>query len=88
MKKVIRICAYFALLISASIFLFGGLVNWLNWSGLSKAVGILDIIGKILLIIGVAIPAHEFTSGKRIIWKILYWVALIIYVLGCVFGII
>ena len=88
MNKVIRFCAYFALLISASIFLFGGLVNWLNWSGLSKAVSILDIVGKMLLIIGVAIPAHGFTSGKKLFWKILYWVALIVYVLGCVFGII
>ncbi len=88
MNRVIRICAYFALLIAASIFLFSGLINWLDWSGLSKAVSILDIVGKILLIIGVALPAHEFTRGKRILWKILYWVALVIYVLGCVFGII
>ena len=88
MNKVIRFCAYFALLISASIFLFSGLIHWLDWSGLTKAVGILDIVGKILLIVGVAIPAHGFTSGKKLVWKILYWVALIVYVLGCVFGII
>ena len=88
MNKVIRFCAYFALLISASIFLFSGLIHWLDWSGLTKAVGILDIVGKILLNVGGAITAPGFTSGKKLFWKILYWVALIVYVLGCVFGII
>ena len=87
-NRIMRICAYIALLISAGIFLFGGLVSWLGWSALSKVVSILDIIGKILLIIGVAIPAHDFTLGKKRVWKVLYWVALIVYILGCVFGII
>ena len=87
-NRVIRVCAYLALLISAGIFLFGGLISWLGWSALSKVVSILDIIGKILLIIGVAIPAHDFTAGKKPVWRVLFWFALIIYVLGCVFGII
>ena len=87
-SRIIRICAYFALLISAGIFLFSGLVHWLDWKALSKIVSILDVVGKILLIIGVAIPAFDFTLGKKTVWKVLYWVALIIYVLGCVFGII
>ena len=87
-NRIMRICAYIALLISAGIFLFGGLVSWLGWSALSKVVSILDIIGKILLIIGVAIPAHDFTLGKHRVWKVLYWVALIVYILGCVVGII
>ena len=88
MNKFVRICSYFALLIAALIFLFSGLVNWLGWSALSQVVGILDITGKILLIFGVALPAHSFTKGKKAIWKILFWFALVIYVLGCVFGII
>lgn len=87
-NRIIRVCAYFALMIASAIFLFSGLVRWLDWSALSKIVSILDIVGKILLIIGIAIPAYDFTIGKKSIWKILYWIALVVYVLGCVFGII
>ena len=87
-SRFVRTCAYIALVISAGIFLFGGLVKWLDWTALTKIANTLDLIGKIALALGVAVCAYDFTYGKKKVWRIIYWVALIVYVLGCVFGLI
>jgi hypothetical protein len=38
--------------------------------------------------LAVAIIAFQFTKGKKAGWKIVYWVALIVYATGVVFGIV
>ncbi|MBQ8374127.1 MAG: hypothetical protein IJX98_00960 [Clostridia bacterium] len=77
---MIRACTYFAVIIAAFLFLFGGLFP--------KIGSILNLIGQICLVIGIAFPAYDFTRGKSIVWRVIYWIALAVYVCGCVLGVI
>ena len=85
---LVRVCAYCVLVISACIFLFNGVVNLLDISVLKKFMSALNFVGQILLAVGLAIPAYDYTCGKRVIWRVVYWIALLVYLLGCVFGVI
>ncbi|MBE5752270.1 MAG: hypothetical protein E7357_07655 [Clostridiales bacterium] len=87
-NNFVRGCAYVALLIAAFTFLFSGLVYSLDIGVLTRFVSLANLVGKICLVIGVALPAYDFTRGKGKFWRILFWLALIVYILGCVFGVI
>ena len=77
----LRGISYFALVIAAFMFLFGGI-----FSGSVKSI--LNLIGQIFVLIGIGVPAYEYSRGKSMVWKVIYWIALAIYVFGCVFGVI
>lgn len=84
----VRACAYFALLIAAGLFLVDGILVLLELKDdLAKVLSLLNLIGKLCLAVGIAFAAYEFTCGKKMIWRILFWIALLIYVLGCVLGV-
>ncbi|MBQ8323369.1 MAG: hypothetical protein IJX91_05320 [Clostridia bacterium] len=85
---IIRACTYFALVIAAAIFLFNGIVRALDIGVLTSLASVLSLIGQILLVIGIGFPAYDYTAGKSKTWRIIFWVALVVYVFGCVFGVI
>lgn len=77
---ILKNCSYFALVIAAAMFLIGGIFS-------GKIQSILNLIAQIFLLIGIGVPAYDYTRGKKKAWRIIYWIALIVYVLGCVFGV-
>ena len=77
----LRGVSYFALVIAAFMFLFGGI-----FSGSVKSI--LNLIGQICVLIGIGVPAFEYSRYKSVVWKVIYWLALAVYVFGCVFGVI
>ena len=85
---LVRVCAYVALIIAAGLFLFNGLMNLFELNVGGKLLSAISLIGNICLAVGIALPAYEYTLGKKYIWRILFWIALIVYLLGCVFGVI
>ena len=79
-RDLVKLCAFVALIIAAFTFTFGGLFN-------GSIVGdILNLVAKIALLIAIAVPAYQFSRGLNKGWKIVFWIALVIYVLVCVFG--
>ena len=78
---LLRAASYFALIISAFMFLFGGI-----FSGTVRTV--FTLIGQLCILIGIGIPAYDYTRGKKLAWRIVYWVALAVYILGCILGVI
>lgn len=86
--SLVRTCAYIALLIAAALFLFNGLMNLLEISVSGKLLSAIRLIGNICLAVGIAFPAYDYTRGRKSVWRILFWIALIVYLLGCVFGVI
>ncbi len=78
---LLRASSYFALIIAAFMFLFGGI-----FSGAVKSV--LNLIGQLFMLVGIGIPAYDYTRGKKSAWRIVYWIALAVYVFGCIFGLI
>ena len=78
-RSFVKLCAFIGLIIAAFLFVFGGIF--------SGAVGsILELIGKIALLIAVAFPAYEYSRHMHIVWRVIFWIALVIYIAGCVLG--
>ena len=84
-KNFVKLCAYVALFLSALLFLLGTVLSKIFSP---QVIGILDLIAKLSLLVGIAFPAYDYSRGLHKAWKIIYWVALFVYIFGCVFGII
>ncbi|MBO4988952.1 MAG: hypothetical protein J6D37_01340 [Clostridia bacterium] len=84
---LIKTCAFLALALSAIVLLINALLGLvggnLGWLG-----DILVAVGQIAMAVCVAIPAYEYSRGKALWVKILYWVALVIYVVSAVIPVI
>lgn len=82
---LIRLCAFVGILISAVLFVVGAI---LNACGLGNATGVFNFVAQLALLVAVAFPAWDFIKSKGKVWRIVYWVALVIYIFGCVFGLV
>ena len=49
-------------------------------------VGILDLLAKIALAIAIAFPALNYASGKGFVWRVIFWIALAVYLFGCIWS--
>ena len=86
--NVVNILAFLALAAAAILLTVGPILRKV----LSEADGglslqILNIVAMYCLLGAIAIPAWHFVRGKKKGWKIFYFIALAIYVLGTVFGV-
>ncbi len=79
-RSFVKLCAFVGLIVAAFLFVFGGL-----FSG-STLGSILELIGKLALLIAIAFPAYEYSRGMHKAWRIIFWIALVIYIAGCVLG--
>ena len=52
-----------------------------------SVASIINLIAKLFVLIGIGIPAYDYTRGKKTAWRVIYWIALVVYVRGCVFGV-
>lgn len=84
-KNFVKFCAYVALLLSALMFLLGSVLSEVFSP---QVMSIINLIAKISLLIGIAAPAYEYSKGLHKAWRVIYWVALFVYIFGCVFGVI
>lgn len=83
-QNLVSVCAFWGLVIASLLYVTYGIFNLFGI--FSEFLGIIDLVGKIALCIAIAVAAYSFTKGKKKGWKILYWIALLIYVLGITFG--
>lgn len=98
-KSITKFFAFWAMAISAIMYIFGGIINIIingikDLGGtelgktLSSLSGVAVFFGNIALIIAIAVPAHGYVKGKKQGWKLFYWIALAVFVLGVVFGLV
>ncbi len=83
---IVKLCAFWGIFLAAALFIASGILNLVNIS--FTIISILDMIAKLALLVAVAFPAYNYVRGKAQVWKIIYWAAMLIYVLGCVFSVI
>lgn len=84
-RSFVKLCSYIALVLAALMFLLGGVLSKVFSV---QVVSILNLIGQLALLIGIAFPAYSFSRGTHIAWRVIYWVALAVYLFGCIFGVI
>jgi len=83
----VKLCAFVGIFLSAILFVVGAILNAV---GLSSITSIFNLIAQLALLVAVAFPAYRFVRGThhRKAWTIVYWVCLVLYVFGVVFGVI
>lgn len=81
--SIVNICAFVALSLSALLYVVGGILNWCGFGSVTSA---LNMIASYALLVAIAIPAWRFVRSKKQVWRIIYVVALVIYVFGVMFG--
>ena len=79
-RSFVKLCAFVGLIVAAFLFVFGGL-----FSG-STVGSVLELIGKLALLVAIAFPAYESSRRLHKAWRIIFWIALVIYIAGCVLG--
>ena len=83
-NEFVRACAFWGILIAATVFVVGGILRWV---GIGENIfGILELVAKVALLIAVAIPAYDWIKYKKVGWQVVYWIVLVIYIFGVVFG--
>ncbi len=80
---ILRALSYIGMVVSALMVLVGGILNLCN---LEEVSSILTKVASILMLIAIAWPAWDFCSGKPRWMKYLYFIALVLYILGAIFG--
>ena len=83
-NEFVRACAFWGIVIAAVVFVIGGILRWVGIG--ENIIGILDLVAKVALLIAVAIPAYDWIKYKKVGWRVTYWIALVVYVFGVVFG--
>ena len=91
-----EICAFWGMVVAAFTHFFGGMFHALvrlffsdskAASLLTNIANICQLLGNVALLIAIALPAYQFVKYKTKGWRIFYWVSLILFILGVVFGI-
>ncbi len=97
-RDLTKFCAFWGMAIASIMYICSGVINFsIELIGkispetknvLNQTVGIFQLLGNIAIIIAIALPAYGFVSGRVKGWKIFYWIVLVIFALGVVFGMI
>lgn len=87
-----EICAFWGMVVAAFTHFFGGLfhaiVRLFDVAGiLTTIANICQLLGNIALLVAIALPAYQFVKYRTKGWRIFYVIALILFILGVVFGI-
>ena len=92
-----EICAFWGMVVAGFTHFFGGLFRALvRWAFsdsnagriLTRIADICALLGNIALLIAIAIPAYQFVKYKSKAWRIFYCIALVLFILGVVFGVV
>ena len=84
-RNFTKFCAFWGIVIAVALLIVTAIFNAVGGS-LGMIGSIFDLIAKIALIIAVAFPAYDYVRGKSKAWKIVYWIALVLYIVCIVLG--
>ncbi len=86
---ITKFCAFWGLAIVAVLFIVTGILTLLGryFEINTTVISVFDTIAKVALLIAVGLPAYSYVNRKGKNWQIFYWIALLIYALGVVFGV-
>lgn len=84
-RSFTKFCAFWGIVIAVALLIITAIFNAIGGS-LGILGSLFDLIAKIALIVAVAFPAYDYVKGKTKAWKIIYWIALVLYIVCIVLG--
>ena len=92
-----EICAFWGMVVAGFSHFFGGLFNalvrWVFGNSdfahiLTTIANVFSLLGNIALLVAIALPAWQFVKYKTKGWRIFYFIALVLFIVGVVFGVV
>ena len=83
-KNVLSFLSFFALLIVAILIFVNKLLPIVGINVGGSLFDILSTIKEVFILIVVGISAYSFVANKNKTWKIVFWVAILLFVAGVV----
>lgn len=85
-KKFLNGLAYFALIIIGLLMLINGVLPRIGIEISGPAIGVLELIKNLFVLLTIGIVAYNYTLGKAKWVKVLYWIAVIIFIAANIFN--
>lgn len=84
-KNVLNMLAYVAMIIFALLLLIGNVLPVIGLNIGGTLISVLNTVQNVLILIVVGVSAYGFVQGRAKWINILYWIALVVFVVGTVF---
>jgi hypothetical protein len=87
--SLVKVCAFWGVVLAGVAGLITFLLNVLDKAGVhidwgSRVSGVCSLIAEIAVFISVWLAAYDYVRGKGRTWKTVYWIFLILSILGLV----
>lgn len=83
---LVKLCSYIALVLAAILIFIYNLLPLLKIEVSGPFFSALAFIRDVALLIGIGFGAYSFTRGQKKWVKILFWVALVLYIASVILG--
>ncbi|MCD8371840.1 MAG: hypothetical protein LUD27_00875 [Clostridia bacterium] len=88
-RDTTKFCAFWGIVIAAVVMLLSFIFSLLARLGvtiswLGTATSVCNIVSMVALLVAVGIPAYGYVRGRKKSWKIAFWIAFILYILGII----
>ncbi len=83
-NNLIRMMAYFSLVILAVMVFITKLLPLVGINIQGGFFSLLSTIENVMTMLVLAVVGYEFVSGKKKIWKIIYWISLAVFLVGII----
>lgn len=83
-KNLLNLLSFFALVIVAILIFVNKLLPMVGINASGPLFGILSTIKEIFILIVVGLSAYNFVAYKSKAWKIVFWVAIVLFIAGVV----
>ena len=83
-KNILNLFCFIALIIIAILILINNLLPLVGVNVSGPFFSALNTIKEILILIVVGLYAYYFVAGKSKTWKIIYWIAIALFIVGII----
>ncbi len=82
----IKICSFIFLCLAALLIFIDNILPLVGVTVGGTVFNVLRLIKDLALLFGIVFGAYSFASAHGKTWKIIFWIALIIYIAGAILG--
>ncbi|MDR3186264.1 MAG: hypothetical protein LBU04_05605 [Christensenellaceae bacterium] len=79
-SSIVSICSFVALILAGIIWV----IVWIP--ALGGVAAVLNFLKDILLLVAVALAAHNYAKKLGTAWYVIYWIIVVIAIIGILFG--
>lgn len=82
----IRLCSFVFLCLAALLIFIDNILPLVGVEVTGVVFNVLRLIKDIALLLGIVFGAYSFACAHGKTWKIIFWIALVIYIAGAILG--